>query len=215
MIRVSKDINGFLLDFYTDLGLVRQSTIFLQRSHLVLCQAAKIATISGRTVLLNFYNSFSTKTGMNRIILDCDLMRYRNTGLYHYCLNLGNYVNRLLHETGTGEMKFYVPPREEQAFPEKRDVIVEKKYHRFFKPFLYGCRIWHAPFQSGRLVPVKNKSIRVILTIHDLNPLHEDLLAVQVKKSIAHTQWIRSFVFLNSVDRMSSLTVKWETNPFS
>jgi glycosyltransferase involved in cell wall biosynthesis len=127
---------------------------------------------------------------MNKIILDCDLMRYRNTGLYHYCLNLGNYVNRLLQENGEEEMRFYVPPREELTFPDRRNVIVERSYHKFFKPFLFGCRIWHAPFQSGRLVPVKNKSIKVILTIHDLNPLHEDLPAAQVKKSIAHTQWL-------------------------
>lgn len=127
---------------------------------------------------------------MNKIILDCDLMRYRNTGLYHYCLNLGNYVNRELASQGGDLMKFYVPGREEFAFSDHSNVIVERKYHKFFKPFLFGCRIWHAPFQSGRLVPVKDKSVKVVLTIHDLNPLHEDLPPAQVKKSVSHTQWL-------------------------
>jgi len=27
---------------------------------------------------------------MYKIILDCDLMRYRDSVLYHYCLNIGD-----------------------------------------------------------------------------------------------------------------------------
>jgi glycosyltransferase involved in cell wall biosynthesis len=113
------------------------------------------------------------KLKMGRIILDCDLMRFPNSGLYHYCLNLGNEVNRILEEQGRKRMKFYVPAAEVNSFDDRGDVIVEKPYHRFFRPFLFDCSIWHAPFQLGRIVPYKHKTIKVVFTIHDLNFLHE------------------------------------------
>ena len=123
---------------------------------------------------------------MNKIILDCDLMQYPNSGLYYYCLNLGVYVNRLLVENGF-RMKFYVPRREKFSFGSPSNTIVEERFHRFFKPFLWDCKIWHEPFQGGRIVPF-NKQIKVLLTIHDLNSLHEGKPLKEQNKSLAHTQ---------------------------
>lgn len=126
---------------------------------------------------------------MNQIILDCDLMRHRNSGLYHYCMNLGNYVHKALEGQHT-KIKYYVPPAEAKSFDRHENTIVEKRYHRFWKPFLNNCRVWHAPFQSGRIVPDrrKYKNIHVILTIHDLNALHEGKPLEEQRKSIEHTQ---------------------------
>lgn len=118
-------------------------------------------------------------------------MRYPNTGLYHYCLNLGIYVNRLLETEGMEPMRMYVPPREVDSFGSRSRTITQKPWHKFFQPFLLGCKIWHAPFQSGRMIPQNRKGIKVVLTIHDLNPLHENhLTPADVRKSIAHTQWL-------------------------
>ena len=123
---------------------------------------------------------------MSRIILDCDLMRFRDSGLYHYCLNLGTYVNKIFEQQGKDMMKFYVPSKASEVF-NHRDVIVEDTTHRFFKPFLWNCKLWHAPFQSGRIVP-KNPSIKVLLTIHDLNPLHEGKPLNEQRESLSRTQ---------------------------
>ncbi len=124
------------------------------------------------------------------IILDCDLMRYRNTGLYHYCLNIGIRVNDLLKSQNAPAMKMYVPPAEANAFGQAGYCITEKKWHKVFKPFLLNCKVWHAPFQSGRIIPDerKHKSAKVLLTIHDLNALHEGKPEDEQIKSIAHTQ---------------------------
>lgn len=124
---------------------------------------------------------------MNTVILDCDLMRHPNSGLYHYCLNLGNYVYEELdhrHE----RIKYFVPPAEALSFREDRNVIVEKPYHRFVRPFMKNCSVWHAPFQSGRMLPRKSKYLKILLTIHDLNPLHEGKSAAEARQSVAHTQ---------------------------
>jgi glycosyltransferase involved in cell wall biosynthesis len=125
---------------------------------------------------------------MNRIILDCDLMKFPNTGLFHYCLNLGNYVNELLTADGEELLKFYVPPGQAHCFKDQGLVINENKSHKFIRPFMWGCKLWHAPFQSGRIFPFNNPSVRVLLTIHDLNAMHEDLPKAEQERSVAHTQ---------------------------
>ncbi|MBL7730694.1 MAG: glycosyltransferase family 4 protein [Chitinophagaceae bacterium] len=130
----------------------------------------------------------STMTG-RKIILDCDLMRYRHSGLYHYCLNLGNYVNRRLQAENKDLLSFYVPKEERNSFEHRARCIIEKRWHhRFFKPFLWNCAVWHAPFQSGRIIPMPDKKIKVLLTIHDLNCLHEDKSAKERRQSLLHTQ---------------------------
>lgn len=126
---------------------------------------------------------------MYKITLDCDLMRYRDSGLYHYCLNLGIYVKQILDEEKNGRISFYIPESAKNAFGGDADCILEKKWHqKFLKPFLWDCNIWHAPFQSGRIVPAANKRIKILLTIHDLNCLHEGKTMKEQKQSLQKTQ---------------------------
>lgn len=126
---------------------------------------------------------------MARIILDCDLMRYRNSGLYQYCLNIGNYVDEIIRRKSTGDtLRYYIPGNERNAFYSTGQCIAEKRHHKYFKPFLLDCDIWHAPFQSGRIFPKNNKKIKVVLTIHDLNSLHEGKPREEQLKSLSHTQ---------------------------
>lgn len=120
--------------------------------------------------------------------MDCDLMKYRNSGLYYYCLNLGRHINQLLDEQGAERIKFYVPPAERKTFNGGSDTIVEKRYHKFVKPFLWNCKVWHAPFQTGRMIPQDNPFIKVVLTIHDLNHLHEGKPIQEQKHNLKKTQ---------------------------
>ncbi len=126
---------------------------------------------------------------MSKIILDCDLMRHKDSGLYHYCLNLGTYVNRILNKTSHDSVSFYVPPSEKKSFGPNAQCITEKKWHdKFLKPFLWDCDIWHSPFQSGRVLPAGNQRIKNLLTIHDLNCLHEGKSVKDQKESLRKTQ---------------------------
>ncbi len=126
-----------------------------------------------------------------KIILDCDLMKYPYSGLYYYCLNLGLHMQQLVEYNASEKIYFYVPEAEAQSFGPAAKVVIEKKSPwNFFRPLLNGCDVWHAPFQSGRIIPDKKKHphIKVLLTIHDLNPLHEGRPAEEKKNSLAHTQ---------------------------
>jgi glycosyltransferase involved in cell wall biosynthesis len=126
---------------------------------------------------------------MAKIILDCELMKHKNSGLYQYCLNVGNYVDRLLLQAALkDEIHFYIPPSEAKTFDHHQNGIIEKNIHKMVKPFLWDCDIWHAPFQSGRIIPFKNKKIKVLLTIHDLNCRHEGKPLEEQQRSLQHTQ---------------------------
>src|SRR5580765_9061593 len=111
---------------------------------------------------------------MNGIILDCSLMRYPHSGLYHYCLNVSERVNAILARENGERVQMYLPSKEILPFDNSCHLI-EKKWHRYWQPFLSNCKVWHAPFQSGRILPDKrkHKNTNILLTIHDLNPLHE------------------------------------------
>jgi len=96
-------------------------------------------------------------------------------------------MNKLFEEQHDAHMKFYVPLAERNSFNYPEDCIIERRLHKYVKPFLWDCKVWHAPFQSGRMIP-KDERIKVLLTIHDLNALHEDLPLEEKKKSLHHTQ---------------------------
>lgn len=127
---------------------------------------------------------------MSSVILDCKLMRHRNSGLYHYCLNIGLRINQQLEKNHRDPMKMYVPWQEKNAFAKPSCTIIEKKWHTLWAPFLRNCRVWHAPFQLGRILPDKQNypDTKVLLTIHDLNTLYERKPLQKQQKSMAHTQ---------------------------
>lgn len=126
---------------------------------------------------------------MNTVFLDCDLMRFPNSGLYYYCLNLGEEVNKLLAHDKNMSLTPYVPAGEKSAFDDP--VIIEKKWHKYWKPFLKKNSVWHTPFQSGRMVlKGTHRGIKKLLTIHDLNTLHEGKSPEEQQKSLRHTQYL-------------------------
>jgi glycosyltransferase involved in cell wall biosynthesis len=129
------------------------------------------------------------RTKQRKIILDCDLMRHRDSGLFHYCRNLGNYASRRFASNPELSYGLYIPPGAKTDFePGTRQFQERKWHHRFVNPALFNCNIWHAPFQSGRILPPVNSRTKIVLTIHDLNCLHEDKTAKERERSLQHTQ---------------------------
>lgn len=117
-------------------------------------------------------------------------MKFPHTGLFYYCQNLGNSINKLLAEQHQPLMRMYLPPRKKLIISSEPHHLIERKWHKFIQPFLMDCRIWHAPFQSGRILPNKKRypKLKIVLTVHDLNVLHEGKPESVQQKSLAHTQ---------------------------
>lgn len=108
---------------------------------------------------------------MTRIVFDCERMRYVNTGLYQYCLNLGKSLQQ---HTGLEQLSVYAPQRARTVFAPSVPVIPQHSLQKFFMPSVGQFQIWHCTYQSSRYLPQWNRNIKVLLTIHDLNFLHED-----------------------------------------
>lgn len=110
---------------------------------------------------------------MKRIIFDCERMKYRDTGLFHYCLNLGNHLARYT-TPGDEEISFYSPPRATAFFYPGSKHILQHDLHKLRMPSLKGYGIWHATYQDSYYLPFRNKQINVVLSIHDLNFMYDD-----------------------------------------
>lgn len=101
------------------------------------------------------------------VILDCEKMKYPNTGLFFFCDMLAKSLTKVNHEH---ELGFYVPSglvgRWGDEFYYKRKSFIDK----IFMTSPGKCKLWHTTFQLAHYVPVSGK---VLLTVHDLNFLYE------------------------------------------
>jgi glycosyltransferase involved in cell wall biosynthesis len=117
---------------------------------------------------------------MNRIIFDCERMKYENTGLYHYCLNLGNCIKKTLSSVNE-EIIFYTPPGVQKLFGNSNHII-QTPLHKFCMPNLKKYKIWHATYQDSYYLPFRNTAIKVVLTVHDMNFMYDNLKSEEKKQ---------------------------------
>lgn len=109
---------------------------------------------------------------VNKVIFDCERMKYENTGLSQYCLNLGS---RLQYSIDTAEesLHFYCP-FEKQSLFGKQHCLTQSELHKYRMPPLNNYQVWHATYQGSDYLPFRDRRIRVVLTIHDLNFLYDE-----------------------------------------
>lgn len=98
-------------------------------------------------------------------------MRHPHTGLYHYCLQLGNSI---LKKVGAERenIAFYLPTSAEHVFGEQANYVSQHFMHKLFFPDTKSVDIWHCTYQGSRYFPF-GKKVSVVLTIHDLNFLYD------------------------------------------
>jgi glycosyltransferase involved in cell wall biosynthesis len=116
------------------------------------------------------------KTGY---VLDCERMKYANTGLYHYCLQLGKAIQRNLQSEE--ELKLYVRAATAPDFGDGYSFINQHSLHKFFMPVPAGTAVWHCTYQGSNYFPYRKK-LPVILTIHDLNFLYDEFKSAAKQK---------------------------------
>ncbi|MFY0252818.1 glycosyltransferase family 4 protein [Chitinophaga sp. 30R24] len=105
---------------------------------------------------------------MPRFVLDCERMKYPNTGLYTYCKELGKAMTN--HLAPSEELYFYLPAQRDASF-EQHPHYDQKQWHKLWVPFKKNIHIWHTTHQFSGYFPGSDKFKRV-LTIHDLNFLY-------------------------------------------
>ncbi len=117
---------------------------------------------------------------MNTIVFDCERTKYENTGLYHYCLNLGNHLARFADPISE-RLDFYLPPGKEMLFANQH-YIPQNEFHKFRMPALTDHTIWHTTYQDSYYMPFRNKKVKVVLSVHDLNFIYDPSKSEQKKQ---------------------------------
>ena len=114
-------------------------------------------------------------------------MKYYNTGLYHFCLNLGYHLRKHM-DPDFEELTYFAPPSASNELGDDTLQIRQHSLQKFFMPPLKGFDIWHCTYQSSHYVPMRNRRIKVVLTIHDLNFMHEKKNDLKKAKYLRHLQ---------------------------
>ncbi len=108
---------------------------------------------------------------MNRVLIDCERTKYPNTGLYHFCLSLGNALIQQ-QDSNQEQFYFYVHPSRAHLFGKDQHYVLQHPLHKIFQPGTGKYNVWHSTFQNSYYRPY-SKNTREVLTIHDLNFLVE------------------------------------------
>ena len=115
-----------------------------------------------------------------KIIIDCERLKHPHTGLYHFCYNLGK--NLLANsDPETEEINFYLPKNIKDIFGENKKCIIQQPWHKLVLPNTGKYDVWHATHQDSDYFP-HNRKIPLVLTIHDLNILHNNKKSEEKKK---------------------------------
>lgn len=122
---------------------------------------------------------------MPQLLFDCERMKYPNTGLYTFCDELGSAL--LAEQQADEKLFFYLPHKLGNHFGEQAGYIWQKSLHKFYLPHKEQMDVWHTPYQSSPYRSRK-KGTRKVVTIHDLNFLHEGKSPDKVKKHMAAVQ---------------------------
>lgn len=115
-----------------------------------------------------------------QILLDCERMKYAHTGLYYYCLYLAQSLEKVI-DNDVESLNYYLPANAENILGNKNSQLKQNSLHKFLLPSLKRYDLWHSTYQGTNYFPFKQK-IPVVLTIHDLNFMHDDKKSSEKKK---------------------------------
>lgn len=123
------------------------------------------------------------------IIFDCERMKYRYTGLYSFCKELGIALIRQKSEQNS-HLSFYVPEKEMGKFGIRQQYILQNHFHKFFPRKVSTYDLWHCTYQGSNYLPPRSSQIKIISTIHDLNFLHQGKSTAKQSKYLQKLQYL-------------------------
>ena len=125
-------------------------------------------------------------SGLLRIWIDTERLKYPHTGLFHFCMELGKAL--VQEKTDREELSFYLPANQMGVFGKEAVYRKQIGLHKFQLPSTASYQVWHSLHQGSQYFPFR-RSIPVVLTIHDLNFLHQPGRgASYIKKSLTELQ---------------------------
>jgi glycosyltransferase involved in cell wall biosynthesis len=107
------------------------------------------------------------------IILDCERMKYKYTGLFEYCYQLSKAL--ITTKSVDDHLVIYSQKKHTKHFLEGTPFMTQRNFHKYLFPKIdTRIDIWHATHQTSKYLPPKNRKAKIVVTIHDLNFLYEE-----------------------------------------
>lgn len=116
---------------------------------------------------------------MKRIVFDCERMKYAHTGLFEYCHQLGMALKA--NKNPKDRLLYYLNPELQKHFNNDDEFIDQHGFQKFIFPAYKGIDLWHTTYQLSSYIPT-SKKIKRVLTVHDLNFLHEEKSEAKIQK---------------------------------
>lgn len=133
------------------------------------------------------------------VLVTFDSMKYPNSGFYTFGRNLGEEL--LKFNDGKFDLSFYVHQRSKYVFGMPVKLVYLSKLHNLFFPGRNQYQLLHNTDQYCRLKP-QRVNARRILTIHDLNPIHEKTRTpAKMRKYIRRMQG-----YIDAADRIVTIS---------
>jgi glycosyltransferase involved in cell wall biosynthesis len=120
-----------------------------------------------------------------RLAFDCERMKYAHTGIFEYCHQLGQALKR--GKGAADQISYYLNPDLQQYFDSDDKFLDQNSFQKFISPRHKDINIWHTTYQLSSYIP-SSKSMKRVLTIHDLNFLHEGKSSSKTKKYLKKHQ---------------------------
>ncbi len=113
----------------------------------------------------------------SKILVDLERLKYPNSGIANVFRNLGKILDKSL------DITLYIPKKETINFKNYK-ILIQKSLHKYF-PFVYvNYKIIHVSHQLSSYFHFKFFHQKKVLTLHDLNFLHENLSDFKKAKTI-------------------------------
>lgn len=119
------------------------------------------------------------------IVIDCERMKYPNTGLYSFGDKFSNAMLKTVAEDD--HLAFYIHPKTSLFVGENANYIKKKFIDKFFPVYVRNLDIWHTTYQLSKYTGGSIRS-KNVLTVHDLNFLYEEDNPAIIKKFIKRHQ---------------------------
>ncbi|MDL2303286.1 glycosyltransferase family 4 protein [Dysgonomonas sp. OttesenSCG-928-D17] len=104
------------------------------------------------------------------IVIDCERMKYPNTGLYTFGDKFSHAINSVI--SPEDNISFYIDRRTGKFMGEDARYIEKRLIDKLLSVPVKSLDIWHTTYQLSKYIG-GSKNTKNVLTVHDLNFLYE------------------------------------------
>lgn len=121
-----------------------------------------------------------------KVCLDTHIwFRDISCGFYHFNLNLAKALSRQM--LPSDQLLLYGVKEGKELFDNHMSYRLKRRIDKYFLYLSESINVWHLTTQDNKIYPTSNQ--KIVLTIHDLNSLHEPGCTIDYqKKELARIQ---------------------------